>query len=1288
MHIKSITISNFRSFRQQPEIESFSPGTNSIIGRNGSGKSNLFDAVQFCLLAPKFANLRQEERQALLHEGSGSAAVNAFVEIVFDNSDHRFQHENSDEVVLRRTIGLKKDEFFLQRKRATKAEIQSLLEGAGFSKSNPYFIVQQGKIQDLCTMSDAARLNLLKEVAGTTVYDEKKAESLAKMEENNTSIQKISEMLHSIEERLAELETEKDELTNYQNLDRARRAAQYALYSLELQKALAGLEVLEQDRSVDVEKMAEIHQLLKQTHEKLRNAEAILKTKANHLRRNRQKLQALEVDKNEAVAVFSKLDLECQDLQKAVETGEETILRNQKLLKDLEKEIAKAQAEMANIQPLLESEEKKLQDMIDERESAKKQTEALYAKQGRGRMFQNKAERDSFLESNAQELETTKAEKESELASQQDNLASLRRQVQAGSNERDKLQAELNKLNAAQANFSKSIDEKKRQRLELHESRKADWRQAEELQEQVREARDKLHMALSDIKKVMPRATAMGIEALNRIVELEGMTRGQQYFGMLMENFELVNEKYRTAVEVAAQNSLFHVIVDNDHTAAKLMKRLEEEKLGRVTFLPLNQLRIDPVSYPESNDVKPLLQVSIRFDKKVERAMQHVFSRKLLARDSESAAEWATKVSMDAITLDGDLCSRKGALTGGFIDVQKSRLRAYSNRVEAQHTLTNVEHEYQEMNRKVHKVDQAASTLMQELQRLESKQSELKHKTASKENDLERIETRLENQTKQIETIEKMTIPPLERSIVTLQADIQRLREEIGTELQLSLTDDDRTLLQDLKTSQELLAKAIEAQQEKVEELNLSRQKLQSLLENNLFQRRRELTEGIENDNNNKIQRTATSQTPRSNRRASRGGRLSTTVLQDQLQHDLEERRLERDAAHRSLSDLEERLEDARKADAELRVEVQAGKNEISQLQEEDSKHLRLWEESNAKAERYLTKRLTFTAKRESNMRKIQELGSLPPPSELKNYEKKSVSLLEKALDTINNKLKKYSHVNKKAYDQYVNFSDTRERLMKRKEELDHGAEKVEELIENLDQKKDEAINRTFRGVSSHFKDVFKELVPTGAGELIMRTALDDDEDDSEGTENDDASSEGSSDSEGQKKHRKKTIDKNNPDVSLYRGVRIKVRFSEVGENFMMSQLSGGQKSLVALALIFAIQRCDPAPFYLFDELDQALDSTYRAAVANLIQRQSNDQEFPTQFIVSTFRQELVAVANRCFGVSHQNKVSNLHHLSKRDAQAFIAELLSEEEAVGEVTGVASSRTSRDSKKRKTIEAA
>jgi structural maintenance of chromosome 3 (chondroitin sulfate proteoglycan 6) len=299
-------------------------------------------------------------------------------------------------------------------------------------------------------------------------------------------------------------------------------------------------------------------------------------------------------------------------------------------------------------------------------------------------------------------------------------------------------------------------------------------------------------------------------------------------------------------------------------------------------------------------------------------------------------------------------------------------------------------------------------------------------------------------------------------------------------------------------------------------------------------------------------------------------------------------------------------------------------------------------------------------SKRENYMRKIQELGSLPPPAELENHKNESIQDLMKALERVNKKLKKYSHVNKKAFDQYVNFNEQRESLLKRKEELDRGAEKVKELVENLDRKKDEAINRTFRGVSAHFKEVFKELVPLGQGGLVMRTAMDDANETDEEVESDD-------DPESPAK-KKKQFNAENPDVSLYKGVGIKVRFSAVGENFIMSQLSGGQKALVALALIFAIQRCDPAPFYIFDELDQALDSTYRAAVANLIQRQANSPDNPTQFITSTFRPELVSVAKNCYGISHQNKESKIDYISKNDALTFIANLMTEEEAVGGVS--------------------
>jgi structural maintenance of chromosome 3 (chondroitin sulfate proteoglycan 6) len=308
---------------------------------------------------------------------------------------------------------------------------------------------------------------------------------------------------------------------------------------------------------------------------------------------------------------------------------------------------------------------------------------------------------------------------------------------------------------------------------------------------------------------------------------------------------------------------------------------------------------------------------------------------------------------------------------------------------------------------------------------------------------------------------------------------------------------------------------------------------------------------------------------------------------------------------------------------------------------------------------------------RELHARRIQELGTLPPTSELQKYRGFSITALMRELEKTNKKLKGYSHVNKKAFDQFVNFNEQREALLKRKEEVDKGAKKVKELIESLDRQKDEAINRTFRGVSAHFKDVFKELVPNGAGELIMKTSLDEDDTDEV------------LDEEEIVRRRQ------NPSVNKYRGIGIKVRFSDVGENYLMSQLSGGQKSLVAMALIFAIQRCDPAPFYLFDELDQALDSTYRKAVAGLIQRQANSKENPTQFICSTFRPELVAISNRCYGISHQDKVSNIYHLSKKDALKFIANLMSEEEAVGEVTSLATSKASHIelSKKRKAITA-
>jgi structural maintenance of chromosome 3 (chondroitin sulfate proteoglycan 6) len=137
-----------------------------------------------------------------------------------------------------------------------------------------------------------------------------------------------------------------------------------------------------------------------------------------------------------------------------------------------------------------------------------------------------------------------------------------------------------------------------------------------------------------------------------------------------------------------------------------------------------------------------------------------------------------------------------------------------------------------------------------------------------------------------------------------------------------------------------------------------------------------------------------------------------------------------------------------------------------------------------------------------------------------------------------------------------------------------------------------------------------------------------------------------------------------------YVGVSIRVSFnSRKQKGQQISQLSGGQKSLVALALIFAIQQCDPAPFYLFDEIDAALDAQYRKSVAGKtwfffvvsiilhepsVKDMIHELSAHAQFITTTFRPELLQNANKFYGVTFTNKVSNVQLITKDDAMQFV----------------------------------
>lgn len=251
MFIKQIIIQGFKSYKDQTVIEPFSPKHNVIVGRNGSGKSNFFAAIRF-VLSDKYTQLSREDRQGLLHEGTGSAVMSAYVELIFDNSDDRFP-TGTPEVVLRRTIGQKKDEYSLNRKNTTKQEVLSLLESAGFSRSNPYYIVPQGRVTAITNMKDQERLNMLKEVAGTGVYEARRAESFKIMEETKLKRTKIDDLLEHIRGRLGELEEEKEELRQFQEKDKERRSLEYTIHRKEQHRLEAEISRLDGDHEEGID---------------------------------------------------------------------------------------------------------------------------------------------------------------------------------------------------------------------------------------------------------------------------------------------------------------------------------------------------------------------------------------------------------------------------------------------------------------------------------------------------------------------------------------------------------------------------------------------------------------------------------------------------------------------------------------------------------------------------------------------------------------------------------------------------------------------------------------------------------------------------------------------------------------------------------------------------------------------------------------------------------------------------------------------------------------------------
>ncbi|KAB0384153.1 hypothetical protein FD755_006070 [Muntiacus reevesi] len=1117
--------------------------------------------------------------QTIIFEGTGPRVISAFVEIIFDNSDNRLPIDK-EEVSLRRVIGAKKDQYFLDKKMVTKNDVMNLLESAGFSRSNPYYIVKQGKINQMATAPDSQRLKLLREVAGTRVYDERKEESISLMKETEGKREKINELLKYIEERLHTLEEEKEELAQYQKWDKMRRALEYTIYNQELNETRAKLDELSAKRETSGEKSRQLRDAQQDARDKMEDIERQvreLKTKISAMKEEKEQLSA---ERQEQIKQRTKLELKAKDLQDELAGNSE---QRKRLLKERQKlleKIEEKQKELAETEPKFNSVKEKEERGIARLAQATQERTDLYAKQGRGSQFTSKEERDKWIKKELKSLDQAINDKKRQIAAIHKDLEDTEANKEKNLEQYNKLDQDLNEVKARVEELDRKYYEVKNKKDELQSERNYLWREENAEQQALAAKREDLEKKQQLLRAATGKAILNGIDSINKVLDhfrRKGINQHVQngYHGIVMNNFECEPAFY-TCVEVTAGNRLFYHIVDSDEVSTKILMEFNKMNLpGEVTFLPLNKLDVRDTAYPETNDAIPMIS-KLRYNPRFDKAFKHVFGKTLICRSMEVSTQLARAFTMDCITLEGDQVSHRGALTGGYYDTRKSRL-------ELQKDVRKAEEELETQQRKF---KASRDSILSEMKMLKEKRQQSEKTFMPKQRSLQ----------------------SLEASLHAMESTRESLKAELGTDLLSQLS------LEDQKRVDALNDEIRQLQQENRQLLN-ERIKLEGIItrvETYLNENLRKRLDQVEQELNEL--------------RETEGGTVLTATTS------------ELEAINKRVKDTMARSEDLDNSIDKTEAGIKELQKSMERWKNMEKEHMDAINHDTKELEKMTNRQGMLLKKKEECMKKIRELGSLPQEA-FEKYQTLSLKQLFRKLEQCNTELKKYSHVNKKALDQFVNFSEQKEKLIKRQEELDRGYKSIMELMNVLELRKYEAIQLTFKQVSKNFSEVFQKLVPGGKATLVMKKG------DVEGSQSQDEG-EGSGESE-----RGSGSQSSVPSVDQFTGVGIRVSFTgKQGEMREMQQLSGGQKSLVALALIFAIQKCDPAPFYLFDEIDQALDAQHRKAVSDMIM----ELAVHAQFITTTFRPELLESADKFYGVKFRNKVSHIDVITAEMAKDFV----------------------------------
>ncbi|NXY18119.1 SMC2 protein, partial [Atrichornis clamosus] len=666
MHIKSIVLEGFKSYAQRTEIRDFDPLFNAITGLNGSGKSNILDSICFVLGISNLSQVRVSNLQELVYKSGQAGITKATVSINFDNSDKSRSpvgFESNDEVTITRQVVIGgRSKYLINGVNAANSRVQDLFCSIGLNVNNPHFLIMQGQITRVLNMKPPEILAMIEEAAGTRMYESKKISVQKTIEKKECKLNNIETVLNEEihptlqklkEERASYLEHQKL-IREIEHLSRFYIAYQFVLAEETKVSSLDMVKKMQSDAEKLRESVAENEQKMRQLNEDLVEMEKKKDKEIGGV------LCALEATLSENQRVNTKaqsaLDLKKQNL-KSEEIKHNELLthmqKDSKLLVSKEKEVKKMEKELSVLQ-----------------EESEKDAHALAAAQ------QHFNAVSAGLSSNQDGEEATLSGQMMICKTEIDKAVTEAKQSQMKLNyarkELKRKEAEVKKMDEGYKKDQKTFEAVEKMKITL-ENQIKELNYSEGKAEALLAKKKALTADISRLRELSESLMAKFPHLQFEYKNPEKSWNPNHVKGLVVSLFTVKDLLKAKALEAVAGGKLYNIIVDTEVTGKKLLENGELKH--RYTIIPLNKISArciqeDTVKLAQSLAGHANLDLAlylIVYDPEMQKAMEYVFGTTLVCNNMDNAKKvtFDKRIMTRSVTLDGDVFDPQGTLHGG-----------------------------------------------------------------------------------------------------------------------------------------------------------------------------------------------------------------------------------------------------------------------------------------------------------------------------------------------------------------------------------------------------------------------------------------------------------------------------------------------------------------------------------------------------------------------------------------------------------------------------------------------